>query len=237
MFQTAEYSNIGGRSCNEDSVAGTLWGTDGLCLVVADGLGGHGGGDQASACVCRTVCSNWNGQAEEETLRTLLTMAHGNVLTLQTPQCAMKSTAAALAIRGKKAAWAHVGDTRLYHFRDGRLVFQTIDHSASQLAVMLGEITPSQIRFHADRSRILRALGQEGDVQVETGSAELEPGCHAFLLCSDGFWEYVLETEMEADLQYAETVEDWLRSMQVRLLQRIPSDNDNHTAGAVWCEF
>lgn len=237
MFQTAEYSDIGGRKCNEDSVSGTLWGTDGICLTVADGLGSHGGGDQASSCVCRTVCSNWNGAAEEETLRTLLTMAHGNVRTLQTPQCAMKSTAAVLAIRGSTAAWAHVGDTRLYHFHDGRLVFQTTDHSASQLAVMLGEITPGQIRFHADRNRILRALGQEGEVQIETRSLRLEPGHHAFLLCTDGFWEYVLEPEMEADLAYAESVEEWLRFMQVRLRQRIPTDNDNHTAGSVWCEI
>lgn len=237
MFQTAEYSNIGGRGCNEDSVSGTLWGEDGLCLVVADGLGGHGGGDLASQAVCRTVCSNWNGAAEEETLRTLFTMAHGNVRTLQTPQRAMKSTAVALAIRGKTAAWAHVGDTRLYHFHEGHLVFQTTDHSASQLAVMLDQITPDAIRFHPDRNRVLRALGQPGDIQVDTGSGVLDPGHHAFLLCSDGFWEYVLEAEMEADLNYSETVEDWLRSMQTRLRQRIPSDNDNNTAAAVWCEI
>lgn len=237
MFQTAEYTNIGGRSCNEDSVAGTLWGEDGICLVVADGLGGHGGGDKASQAVCRTVCSNWNGAATEETLRTLLVMAHGNVLTLQDPRIAMKSTAVALAIRGGTAAWAHVGDTRLYHFHDGHLVFQTRDHSASQLAVMLGDITPDQIRFHTDRNRVLRALGQTGELQVETGSEVLAPGHHAFLLCSDGFWEYVLEAEMEADLCYADSAEEWLASMRTRLGQRIPSDNDNNTAAAVWCEI
>lgn len=235
MFQTSEYTHIGGRERNEDSIAGTLWGTDGLCVVVADGLGGHGGGEQASQAVCRTVCQNWNGEANRETLQTLLTMAHGNVLTLQTPQCAMKSTAVVLAIRGNQAAWAHVGDTRLYHFLNGRLVFQTRDHSASQLAVMLGQITTQEIRFHEDRNRVLRALGQTGELLVETREAVLEPGRHAFLLCSDGFWEYVLEQEMEADLHAARDEDDWIRRMQARLVSRIPRDNDNNTAAAVWC--
>lgn len=237
MFQTAEYTNIGGRNCNEDSVAGTLWGDDGLLLVVADGLGGHGGGEQASQSACRTICRNWDGSASPETLQTLLTMAHGNVLNIQTPQCAMKSTAVVLAIRGNTAAWAHVGDTRLYHFHNGKLIFQTRDHSASQLAVMLGEITPQEIRFHEDRNRVLRALGQKGELTVEASQAELAPGHHAFLLCSDGFWEYVLEPEMETDLLYAVSEEDWIRRMQARLRQRIPSDNDNNTAAAVWYEI
>lgn len=237
VFQTAEYTNIGGRKRNEDSVQGTLWGNDGLLLVVADGLGGHGGGEKASQSVCRTICQNWNGSADPETLATLLTMAHGNVLNIQTPQCAMKSTAVVLAIRDTQAAWAHVGDTRLYHFLNGKLVFQTRDHSASQLAVMLGQITPQEIRFHEDRNRVLRALGQEGELSIEASHTVLEPGRHAFLLCSDGFWEYVLEEEMELDLRMSANEEEWIRRMHARLCQRIPLDNDNNTAAAVWCDI
>lgn len=237
VFQTAEYTNVGGRKRNEDSVAGTLWGNDGLLLVVADGLGGHGGGEKASQSVCRTICQNWNGSANPEDLVTLLTMAHGNVRNIQTPQCAMKSTAVVLAIRDTKAAWAHVGDTRLYHFLNGKLIFQTRDHSASQLAVMLGQITPQEIRFHEDRNRVLRALGQEGELTVEAAHTVMEPGRHAFLLCSDGFWEYVLEEEMEMDLQISQNEEEWIRRMHARLYQRIPSDNDNNTAAAVWCDI
>lgn len=236
-FHTSEYTNIGGRQRNEDSVAGRLWEEDGLCLVVADGLGGHGGGELASQTVCRTICQNWNGSATPETLVTLLTMAHGNVLNIQTPQCAMKSTAVVLAVRGNQAAWAHVGDTRLYHFLDGALIFQTRDHSASQLAVMLGDITPREIRFHEDRNRVLRALGQEGELTVEASRAVLEPGRHAFLLCSDGFWEYVLEEEMAADLAACTDEDDWISRMQKRLALRIPPDNDNNTAAAVWCDI
>ena len=147
----------------------------------------------------------------------------------------MKTTAVALVLAEGAAGWAHAGDSRLYWFRDGKLAFQTRDHSASQIAVALGDITVDQIRFHEDRNRVLRALGQEGSLNVETGGeAPLGPGRHAFLLCTDGFWEYVLEREMEADLAVASTPGQWLERMRARLEERVSGSNDNHTAAAVW---
>lgn len=235
MFQIASYTDIGSRTGNEDCVRHTISGTS-LCLVVADGLGGHGGGELASTIACRTICDGWNGRSSPAILTDLFQAAHRNVTALQTAQCAMKSTAVTLTVADGRIAWAHVGDSRLYHFYENKLVFQTRDHSASQIAVMLGDITPDQIRFHEDRSRVLRALGQEGSLKVDTQEEPLMPGSHAFLLCTDGFWEYVLESEMETDLQQASDPEDWLERMRSRLKQRIPKDNDNNTAAAVWLE-
>ena len=62
----------------------------------------------------------------------------------------------------------------------------------------------------------------------------LAKGKHAYLLCSDGFWEYVLESEMEEDLRFASDPEDWLARMRKRLRERIPENNDNNTAAVVW---
>lgn len=236
MLQIASYTDIGGRSGNEDCVRYTTAGPQTLCLVVADGLGGHGGGELASTTACRTICGGWKGRSSPAILTDLLQAAHQNVAALQTTQCAMKSTAVVLTVTGERIAWAHVGDSRLYHFYKNKLVFQTRDHSASQIAVMLGDITPDQVRFHEDRSRVLRALGQEGSLKVDTQEEPLMPGSHAFLLCTDGFWEYVLESEMETDLQQSSGPEDWLERMRSRLKQRIPNDNDNNTAAAVWLE-
>ena len=160
--------------------------------------------------------------------------ANRRVLDIQTSQCAMKTTVTVLTLAGERAVWAHAGDSRLYYFHDGTLDFQTRDHSAAQLGVLLGDITLDQIRFHEDRSRVLRALGQDDELTVETGEQELGGGTHAFLLCSDGFWEYVLEPEMEEDLAKAAGPEDWLERMRWRLKKRIPADNDNNTAAAVW---
>lgn len=237
MLQTASYTDIGGRPGNEDSVRQAVRGENACCVVVADGLGGHGGGALASAAAADVVCGGWDGGADPEGLKELIQRAHRAVRAIQTPACAMKSTVAALEIAGSRAAWAHVGDSRLYHFRDGRLEFQTRDHSASQIAVFMGEITVDEIRFHEDRSRVLRALGQADDpLTVEAARRELPPGRHAFLLCSDGFWEYVLEPEMAADLAQAADPLDWLTRMRARLSARAPADNDNNTAAAVWVD-
>ena len=236
MLDIATYTDVGGRDRNEDTVRYVSRGRDALCLVLADGLGGHGGGALASSTAAETVCRGWDGTADPEVLKALLQKAHRRVLAMQTPRCAMKTTAAVLALAGRRAVWVHAGDSRLYYFKDGALAFQTRDHSAAQLGVMLGQITVDQIRFHEDRSRVLRALGQEGALTVETGQETLGPGRHAFLLCSDGFWEYVLEREMEEDLAASRGPGDWLARMRRRLEARVAGDNDNNTAAAVWLD-
>lgn len=236
MLDIASYTDIGGRARNEDTVRYITRGEDALCLVLADGLGGHGGGELASVAAAESICQGWGGTADAETLETLVREANRRVLDIQTPQCAMKTTVTVLTLAGKRAVWAHAGDSRLYYFHDGTLDFQTRDHSAAQLGVLLGDITLDQIRFHEDRSRVLRALGQDDELTVETGERELGGGTHAFLLCSDGFWEYVLEPEMEEDLAKAAGPEDWLERMRWRLKKRIPADNDNNTAAAVWVD-
>ncbi len=234
MLGISTYTDIGGRARNEDTVRYVTRGEDGLCLVLADGLGGHGGGEQASAAAAECICEHWDGSADPEALKSLVLEANRRVLSIQTSRCAMKTTVTVLTLAGKRAVWAHAGDSRLYCFQDRRLVFQTRDHSAAQLGVLLGDITTDQIRFHEDRSRVLRALGQDEELVVETGERELAAGGYAFLLCSDGFWEYVLEREMEEDLAQAADPGQWLARMRRRLDGRTPADNDNNTAAAVW---
>ncbi len=234
MLYTASYTNIGGREDNEDTVRIFKGNEEQMCLLVADGLGGHGGGRMASSAVAEAVQAGWKGRADTQQLKHLVQAAHLKVQSMQTRQCAMKSTVTVLSLDGRHAVWAHVGDSRIYRFHHSKLEFQTKDHSASQIAVLMGEITQDQVRFHQDRNRIIRALGQDGDLKVDTGELLMDSGPYAFLLCSDGFWEYVLEDEMEEDLRAASDPGDWLRRMRSRLTERIPTDNDNNTAAAVW---
>lgn len=232
-MRTASYTDIGGRECNEDTVR--IVEKDGaVCVLVADGLGGHGKGDTASQTAAKVICGGWQGEVDEEALKRLILQAHKEILSLQSPLCAMKTTLVLLAAREGEAVWANVGDSRLYRFEDGKLAFQTRDHSVAQMDVMLGEITQEEIRFHEDRSRVLRALGQADELKIDTGRRELNQG--AFLLCSDGFWEYVLEAEMEAELKQASGPEDWISRMREHLKGRIGEDNDNNTAAAVWID-
>jgi serine/threonine protein phosphatase PrpC len=127
--------------------------------------------------------------------------------------------------------WCHVGDSRLYYFKNKKIVYQTLDHSLSQLAVLKGEITKEEIRFHEDRNGLLRALGTSVDLKMSglEKIQAIEPG-DAFLICSDGFWEYVLEEEMETDLKNAAMPEMWFDLMRHRLLNKITSGNDNYSA-------
>ena len=236
--QSASYTDIGGREDNEDFVQiVTADDTTAICCVVADGLGGHGGGRIASQAAAGLICADWHPGDGSDRLTELLKSAHRAVLACQGQLCSMKTTAVVLSICGHKAAWAHVGDSRLYHFDNGRLAFQTLDHSLPQIAVQLGEITPEQIRFHPDRNRVLRALGQSGELNVTTGEAVLAKGRHAFLLCSDGFWEYVYEDEMAVELLTASSAAEWLERMRRHIANRAGSENDNNTAAAIWVEL
>lgn len=234
MYLTANYSEPGGRPYNEDSIRITQSPKGSLCMIAADGLGSYGGGDLASQCVCRIVADNWDGEACPHHLGSLLLQSHEEICKMQTAQCAMKSTAAVLAVQGAQAAWAYVGDTRIYHFYNQHLLGRTEDHSASQLAANMGQITQEQIRFHHERHRILRALGMEEALQVDVGQLELAHGQHAFLLCTDGFWEYVLEQEMEQTLQAASDPRQWLQAMRQILMGRIGPNSDNHSAAVMW---
>lgn len=235
MIQTAYYSDIGGRLQNEDTVREIRKG-ESVCVVVADGLGGHGGGEQASLLAAQTVCDGWQGGTDAKELSELVQLAHEHVKGIQTEICAMKTTIVVFVVRNNQAVWAHAGDTRLYHFLNGKRVFQTMDHSVSQIAVTMGDITADQIRFHEDRNRVLRALGQEDSLKVDIKEELLPSGKHAFLLCTDGFWEYVLESEMEECLRLAQNPQDWLERMKKILYSRVPVDNDNNTAAALWME-
>lgn len=234
LIETASYTDQGGRPRNEDSASVRVLDATNACAVVADGLGGHGGGDAASREAVRVIMDGWTGGADSQALAALVQKAHKSILTMQTAVCRMKSTAAVLALAGDRMAWAYAGDTRIYHFADGALVWQTKDHSASRIAVSLGQITMDQIRFHEDRARLYRALGIEGELTTDGGEKKLERGRHAFLLCSDGFWEYVFESEMERTLAAASGPEQWLDAMRSILDRRVPDDNDNNTAVALW---
>jgi serine/threonine protein phosphatase PrpC len=75
-----------------------------------------------------------------------------------------RTTMTGLFVKDDKALWAYVGDSRLYYFNDRRLAFQTKDHSVSQIAVDVGEITADQIRFHSDRSKLIKVLGGGTDI-------------------------------------------------------------------------
>lgn len=235
---TASISERGGRRVNED-----CWGSRAVdrasCWVVADGLGGHRGGERASRAAVDAILESFAADpcGTREALERHLAAAHAAVRGMRDAEAAlraMSTTAVVLVCDEASAVWAHVGDSRLYVLRDGALVFQTRDHSVPQRMADAGEIATAAIRGHEDRSRLLRTIGGEGEARptVAERAHPLRPG-DAFLLCTDGFWEHVTETEIEVDFARSRSAGEWIGLLDGRRAARAPAAGDNYTALAV----
>lgn len=98
-------------------------------------------------------------------------------------------------------------------------------------AIVAGCTTPP---YDEDRNRLLRTMGNPDDFRpiIRDSAFVPEPG-DAFLLCSDGFWEYVLEEEMAAFLARSGSAENWLQTMEALIMKRAPGDHDNYPAVAL----
>lgn len=236
-IKVASISDCGGRSINDDTVRirqehSSAW------AFVGDGLGGYAGGQQASQAAAEALMkvSRKGSLLTDAQLISAANLADQAVRKVQKDRSGkMKTTLVFLIIDDGQARWMHVGDSRLYHFHGGKIQHQTMDHSVSQMAVLMGEITPHQIRFHEDRNRVLRALGGESAKPDLAPAIQLTEGKEAFLLCTDGFWEYVFEEEMEQTLSQSKDPQQWLDKMLTILHSRTPADNDNFTAAVVFC--
>ncbi len=238
-FISAELSKTGGRDINQDCCAFKSGNGSGI-WIVADGLGGHRGGEVASQAAVSAILEQWTPDLEltMQSMTNFAESAQSAILEQQqiSPRLSsMRTTLVMLAAYSDEALWAHVGDSRLYHFRDCAVVFQTRDHSVPQTLVDAGEIKQEQVRTHPDRNRILRAVGNPDGLKsaISDTPRKIRQG-DVFLLCTDGFWEYITETEMSVDLAKSVTPEEWLDRMEMRLLDRVPPDNDNYTALAVF---
>ena len=141
----------------------------------------------------------------------------------------MKTTVVLAYVANEKIVFAHVGDSRAYAFKDKAIIYQSIDHSASQMAVSIGEITADQIRNHEDRNVLTRALGVAENVKVDVVTLPCNQ-VDAMILCTDGFWEYVYEEDMIKTLSTSKNPDVWLYKMREVLCRNIPLGNDNNTA-------
>jgi len=235
-FVTDFVSRTGGREINEDH-CGFLELGESACWVVADGLGGCQGGEAAARIAVEAALNSFkaNPRLSTAALQSHLQAAQQAVLQAQKAQpklSTMRTTIVILITDSIRVFWAHVGDSRLYCFQNGRIVFCTTDHSVVQAMVKAGELSPEQARHNEDRNRLLRCLGNpDGDLRPTTldHPRNLVRGT-SFLMCTDGFWENITETEMEVDFTKVEASGEWLALMTDRVMQHIKDDSDNYTA-------
>jgi serine/threonine protein phosphatase PrpC len=244
QIELALMSERGGRSYNEDACG--HWHSERyLCCVLADGAGGHGGGDIASKLAVSHVLQGYANlpahqpQALEalllDTNRELLAHRAGN------PQLRhMHSTVVVLSIdlQDRNALWGHCGDSRFYAFRDGQLAARTRDHSLVQSLIDGGLLDEAGARVHPKRSELYSALGTEGsDLQISVSPAPLPlVAREALMLCTDGLWEWVPDEDIAAALAMAPDPQAWLNDLgeRVRLAAAAKPNHDNYTALALW---
>lgn len=233
------FTDKGSREVNEDSAGIKVVG-DKYCFVVADGLGGHGRGEEASALVKDVILDKFDETSNiDDFLENAIVMAQEELMADQERKHTrneMKTTVVALVVDGLNMKWAHVGDSRLYRFNKNKVRERTIDHSVPQMLVLAGDIKEKKIRNHPDRNRLLKVMGIEWDSPQYTVSANCNiMETQAILMCSDGFWELITEKEMGKLLKKSSTVEEWVESMAEVIRNNGQGKNmDNYTAVAVW---
>ena len=220
------------RKENQDRMGCALvpWGQ---LYIVADGMGGHAGGARAAELTVKGLEQNLANavrnisiedairDAFDKTNKDVYDKAHAD----DPATHGMGSTAVILLALGQIAKVAHVGDSRAYLFRHGKLRLLTKDHTHVQRLVDAGILTPEQARNHPDASMLERAIGQFPTVAVDISSDLILNEGDGILLCSDGLSGYADDEEIEAVMNDSSTPQETVNRLISLALEKGGIDN------------
>ena len=203
-FTIFQESRKGSRKVNQDRLAYT-YSRDTLMLVVADGMGGHAGGEIAAQIAVRLFIERFQQEAKPvlknplKFLQDTMLRAHAALGSyanqfsmLETP----RTTCVCTIVQAGHAYWAHVGDSRLYLFRQGGLIGSTKDHSKVQYLVDQGIIGADEIIDHPDRNKIFSCLGGLVDPVIDLSRRTPLRNGDIIVMCTDGLWAVLDQKEM-----------------------------------------
>lgn len=206
---------------------------DDILFMVCDGVGGHSKGEEASRIACEAMSTffrdeSWREEAFDVTMEKAVRYAISEMreFVVRHPDAGEMSTTLALAClqpSGVAVAWC--GDSRIYHIREGEVLWKSRDHSFVQHLVDLGEITPEEASHHPRRNVISRSINPRGDASA-TDTAfihDIQPGDY-LLLCSDGLLENIDEEALRAILGPGQQVDD-KRQLMLHYCDGITKDN------------
>lgn len=231
-FDTASLNCLGGRLNQEDAVAYSFLDSRTGCWIVADGIGGQEAGEVASQLAVATVLQGFraNPNCSGKNMSQLLESAHRAVFSARQPNTISKNmatTATVLITSNRQAVWGHVGDSRLYHFRDGKLLHRTSDQSLVNMMLECGALTENDIAHYPQRNVILHALGQDDTpLYCINGPVAIQPG-DGFLICTDGVWELMSDQELLEGWHASHSAADWLTGIQERMKPRVAEKNNS----------
>ena len=203
-FTIFQESRKGSRKVNQDRIAYTF-SRDTLFLVVADGMGGHAGGEIAAQIAVRLFIERFQQEAKPilknplKFLQDTMLRAHAALGSyanqfsmLETP----RTTCVACIVQAGHAYWCHVGDSRLYLFRQGGLIGSTKDHSKVQYLVDQGIIGADEVMSHPDRNKIFSCLGGLVDPVIDLSRRTPLRNGDVLVLCTDGLWSVFDQREV-----------------------------------------
>jgi serine/threonine protein phosphatase PrpC len=236
-FTIFQESRKGSRKVNQDRIAYT-YSRDALLLVVADGMGGHAGGEIAAQIGVRLFVERFQQEAkpilrnplrflQETMLRAHAALgSYANQFSmLETP----RTTCVAVIVQANHAYWAHVGDSRFYLFRQGVLIGATKVHSKVQYLVDQGVIPADEVAVHPDRNKIFSCLGGLVDPVIDLSRRTPLRNGDILMLCTDGLWSVMPQREVATLLTSTpilKTAPQMLREAE----QRGGPDGDNLSA-------
>ncbi len=203
-FTIFQESRKGSRKVNQDRIAYTF-SRDTLMLVVADGMGGHAGGEIAAQIAVRLFIERFQQEAKPilknplKFLQDTMLRAHAALGSyanqfsmLETP----RTTCVCCIVQAGHAYWCHVGDSRLYLFRQGGLIGATKDHSKVQYLVDQGIIGADEVVSHPDRNKIFSCLGGLVDPVIDLSRRTPLRNGDIIFMCTDGLWSVFDQREV-----------------------------------------
>jgi len=247
QIEHADLSLIGDRDENQDRVA-TVVGEQSVFAIVVDGMGGHSDGSRAAETAIKSLLAAF-GAVEQPLfdplgfLHRALSRAHDHVVQAGSGlpiEARPRATIALCLLQDGAAYWAHVGDSRIYHIRQGRVVERTRDHSHVELLLREGKITEAEMHLHPMRNFVECCLGGEPAVPEMTlsGRKPLLAG-DIILLCTDGVWAGMTDSSIAAfypvtgDFEEASGLAAALAKLGKRAVAASAPYSDNSTAAAL----
>ena len=233
-FTIFQESRKGSRKVNQDRIAYT-YSRDTLLLVVADGMGGHAGGEIAAQIAVRLFIERFQQEAKPilrnplKFLQDTMLRAHAALGSyanqfsmLETP----RTTCVVVVVQANHAYWAHVGDSRFYLFRQGALIGSTKVHSKVQYLVDQGIIQVDEVPDHPDRNKIFSCLGGLVDPVIDLSKRTPLRNGDILVLCTDGLWSVMSQSEMATYLTSTPILKTGPQMMR-EAEKRGGSDGDN----------
>ena len=196
QFSIYQESRRGARKSNQDRIA-YCYSRDALLMLVADGMGGHLHGEVAAEIAMQSITAAFKREAKpglpdpRAFLHQSISAAHRAIVEhaaqAKLPE-APRTTCVACVVQDNAACWAHAGDSRLYHIRNGTVLAQTKDHSLVQQLIDRGRIREESVAAHPERNQIFNCLGSQRPPRVDLSELTRLDSGDTLILCSDGLW-------------------------------------------------